>query len=369
MGAYILRRLLLIIPTMLGIMALSFTIIQFAPGGPIEKIIADLNGQGSSATDRISGGGGDLAQGGGQGNEGGGEGSIKYRGSQGIDPEFIAELEKQFGFDKPPLERFGKMVWDYIRFDFGESFYRDTSVIDLIKEKMPVSISLGIWILFLSYGISIPLGIKKAVEDGSAFDVWTSGVIVIAYAVPGFLFAIMLIVFFAGGSFFDWFPLKGLYSDNFEELGLFAKIKDYFWHLALPLISLALAAFATTSLLTKNSFLDEIRKQYVQTARAKGLNERQVLYGHVFRNAMLIIIAGFPGAFITAFFTGALLIETIFSLDGLGLLSFRSIFDRDYPVVFATLYVFSLMGLLISLVSDLLYTWIDPRIDFESRDV
>ena len=368
MGAYILRRLLLIIPTMLGIMALSFTIIQFAPGGPIEKIIADLNGQGSSATDRISGGGGDIAQGG-QGSEGGGEGSIKYRGSQGIDPEFIAELEKQFGFDKPPLERFGKMVWDYARLDFGESFYRDTSVIDLIKEKMPVSISLGIWILFLSYGISIPLGIKKAVEDGSAFDVWTSGVIVIAYAVPGFLFAIMLIVFFAGGSFFDWFPLKGLYSDNFEELGLFAKIKDYFWHLALPLISLALAAFATTSLLTKNSFLDEIRKQYVQTARAKGLNERQVLYGHVFRNAMLIIIAGFPGAFITAFFTGALLIETIFSLDGLGLLSFRSIFDRDYPVVFATLYVFSLMGLLISLVSDLLYTWIDPRIDFESRDV
>jgi microcin C transport system permease protein len=366
MGAYILRRLLLIIPTMLGIMALSFTIIQFAPGGPIEKIIADLNGQGSSATDRISGGDSDLSQ---SESSRGGEGSIKYRGSQGIDPAFIKDLEVQFGFDKPPLERFGKMIWDYLRFDFGNSFYRDTSVINLIKEKMPVSISLGIWILLLSYGISIPLGIKKAVEDGSTFDVWTSGVIVVAYAVPGFLFAIMLIVFFAGGSFYDFFPLKGLVSDNFSEMTLPEKILDYFWHLTLPLISLSLAAFATTSLLTKNSFLDEIRKQYVQTARAKGLNERQVLYGHVFRNAMLIIIAGFPGAFITAFFTGALLIETIFSLDGLGWLSFRSIFDRDYPVVFATLYVFSLMGLTISLVSDLLYTWIDPRIDFESRDV
>ena len=366
MGAYILRRLLLIIPTMFGIMALSFTIIQFAPGGPIEKIIADLNGQSSSATDRISGGDSDLSQ---SESNRGGEGSIKYRGSQGIDPAFIKDLEVQFGFDKPPVERFGKMIWDYLRFDFGNSFYRDTSVINLIKEKMPVSISLGIWILFLSYGISIPLGIKKAVEDGSTFDVWTSGVIVVAYAVPGFLFAIMLIVFFAGGSFYDFFPLKGLVSDNFSEMTLAEKIVDYFWHLTLPLISLALASFATTSLLTKNSFLDEIRKQYVQTARAKGLNERQVLYGHVFRNAMLIIIAGFPGAFITAFFTGALLIETIFSLDGLGWLSFRSIFDRDYPVVFATLYVFSLMGLIISLVSDLLYTWIDPRIDFESRDV
>jgi microcin C transport system permease protein len=368
MGAYILRRLLLIIPTMFGIMALSFIIIQFAPGGPIEKIIADLNGQSSSATDRISGGDSDFSQAD-RSNEGGGDGALKYRGSQGIDPEFIKELEVQFGFDKPPLTRFGIMIWNYIRFDFGESFYRDTSVIDLIKEKMPVSISLGIWILLLSYGISIPLGIKKAVEDGSAFDVWTSGVIIIAYAVPGFLFAIMLIVFFAGGSFFDLFPLKGLVSDNYSDLNWFDKIIDYFWHLTLPLISLALAAFATTSLLTKNSFLDEIRKQYVQTARAKGLNERQVLYGHVFRNAMLIIIAGFPGAFITAFFTGALLIETIFSLDGLGLLSFRSIFDRDYPVVFATLYVFSLMGLIISLVSDLIYTWIDPRIDFEARDV
>ncbi len=368
MGAYILRRLLLIIPTMFGVMALSFAIIQFAPGGPVEKILADLNGQGTSATDRISGGGTDFSQAN-QGNDGGGEGSLKYRGSQGIDPEFIKELEVQFGFDKPPLTRFGLMMWNYIRFDFGESFYRDTSVIDLIKEKLPVSISLGVWILFISYGISIPLGIKKAVEDGSAFDVWTSGIIIIAYAVPGFLFAIMLIVFFAGGSFFDWFPLKDLYSDNFSELSLIDKIKDYFWHLTLPLTSIALASFATTSLLTKNSFLDEIRKLYVQTARAKGLTERQVLYGHVFRNAMLIIIAGFPGAFITAFFTGSLLIETIFSLDGLGLLSFNSIFDRDYPVVFATLYVFSLMGMVISLVSDLLYTWIDPRIDFESRDV
>lgn len=368
MAAYILRRLLLIIPTMFGIMALSFAIIQFAPGGPIEKIIADLNGQGGSATDRISGTGSDFSQTEAS-SEGGGEGSLKYRGAQGLDPEFIQELEKQFGFDKPAYERFGIMVWNYLRFDFGESYFRDTSVLGLIKEKLPVSVSLGVWILFLSYGISIPLGIKKAVEDGSAFDVWTSGVIIIAYAVPGFLFAIMLIVFFAGGSFFDWFPLKGIVSDNFSELPWHEKIVDYFWHLTLPLVSLALAAFATTTLLTKNSFLDEIKKQYVQTARAKGLNERQVLYGHVFRNAMLIIIAGFPGAFITAFFTGSLLIETIFSLDGIGLLSFRSIFDRDYPVVFATLYIFSLMGLIISLISDLTYTWIDPRIDFDSREV
>lgn len=367
MLAYIIRRVLLMIPTMLGIMAMSFLVIQFAPGGPVEKIIADLNGQGGSATDRISGSGTDFAQS--ENRAASGEGSLKYRGAQGLDPEFIAELEKQFGFDKPPLERFLKMMGDYLRFDFGNSYFRDTSVINLINEKLPVSISLGVWILILSYGISIPLGIRKAVNDGSPFDVWTSGVIVIAYAVPGFLFAIMLIVFFAGGSFFDWFPIKGLVSDNFDELSWPQKIIDYFWHLTLPLISLALAAFATTTLLTKNSFLDEIRKQYVQTARAKGLSEHRVLYGHVFRNAMLIIIAGFPGAFITAFFTGSLLIETIFSLDGMGLLSFRSIFDRDYPVVFATLYIFSLMGLVISLISDLTYTLIDPRIDFDSRQV
>lgn len=365
MGAYILRRLLLIIPTLLGIMAISFVAIQFAPGGPVEQIIADLSGQGDGISDRISGGAGDS-----QSLAGGADDTAsQYRGAQGLDPEFIARLEQQFGFDKPPLERFGLMIWNYARFDFGESYFRDISVIDLIIEKLPVSISLGVWILLLSYIISIPLGIKKAVSDGSTFDVWTSGVIIIAYAVPGFLFAILLIVLFAGGSFLDWFPLRGLVSENFAELSWWEKIIDYFWHLTLPLISLALAAFATTTLLTKNSFIDEIRKQYVVTARAKGLSENQVLYGHVFRNAMLIIIAGFPAAFITAFFSGSLLIETIFSLDGLGRLGFESVVRRDYPVVFATLYIFSLMGLIVGLISDLIYTWVDPRIDFERRDV
>lgn len=369
MGAYILRRLLLMIPTIIGIMAVNFAIIQFAPGGPVEKVIAQLTGTDVSATARISGGGGDMggAQGGGQ--AGGGEASSKYRGAQGLDPEFIKELEKQFGFDKPPLERFGRMLWDYARFDFGESYFRDIAVVDLVVEKMPVSISLGLWMTLISYIISIPLGIRKAVTDGSRFDVWTSAVIVVGYAIPGFLFAVLLIVLFAGGSFFDWFPLRGLFSDNWDTLSWGEKIVDYFWHLALPLTAMALSAFATTTLLTKNSFLDEIRKQYVTTARAKGLNERQVLYGHVFRNAMLIIVAGFPGAFISAFFAGSLLIETIFSLDGLGLLGFESVINRDYPVIFATLFIFSLMGLLVGLVSDLLYTWIDPRIDFESREV
>jgi microcin C transport system permease protein len=354
------------IPTILGIMLISFAVIQFAPGGPVEQIIAQLTGQGGSATDRISGGGGDLNQ---QNAGGGGENTSKYRGAQGLDPEFIKKLEKQFGFDKPAYERFAMMIWNYARLDFGESYFRDISVLELIKEKMPVSISLGIWITLISYGISIPLGIKKAVNDGSAFDIWTSGFIIIGYAVPGFLFAILLIVLFAGGSFWDLFPLRGLVSENFDELNIFQKIIDYFWHMTLPLISMTLAAFATTTLLTKNSFLDEIKKQYVVTARAKGLNERQVLYGHVFRNAMLIVIAGFPGAFISAFFTGSLLIEAIFSLDGLGLLGYTSIINRDYPVVFATLFIFSLMGLLVSLVSDLMYTWIDPRIDFDRRDV
>lgn len=288
---------------------------------------------------------------------------------RGLDPELIAKLEKQFGFDKPPLTRFGEMMWNYSRFDFGESFFRNTSVLELIKEKLPVSISLGIWILIFSYAISIPLGIRKAVKDGSTFDVWTSGVIVVGYAVPSFLFGILLIVLFAGGSFYDWFPLRGLVSDNFDQLTWWQKPLDYFWHLTLPLISLSLSAFATTTLLTKNSFIEEIKKQYVVTARAKGLNQRQVLYGHVFRNAMLIIIAGFPGAFISAFFTGSLLIENIFSLDGLGRLGYLSVINRDYPIVFATLYIFSLLGLVVSLVSDLIYTWIDPRIDFERRDV
>ncbi|OWV79786.1 microcin ABC transporter permease [Rhizobium sp. R635] len=362
MGAYVIRRLLLMIPTIVGIMAISFIVIQFAPGGPVEQVIAQLTGQADGADQRLSGGGDLLGDGGGD------EGS-RYRGAQGLDPELIAKLEKQFGFDKPPLTRFGEMMWNYIRFDFGESFFRNTSVLDLIKEKLPVSISLGIWILIFSYAISIPLGIRKAVKDGSTFDVWTSGVIIVGYAVPSFLFGILLIVLFAGGSFYDWFPLRGLVSDNFDQLAWWQKPLDYFWHLTLPLISLSLAAFATTTLLTKNSFIEEIKKQYVVTARAKGLNERQVLYGHVFRNAMLIIIAGFPGAFISAFFTGSLLIENIFSLDGLGRLGYLSVVNRDYPIVFATLYIFSLLGLVVSLVSDLIYTWIDPRIDFERRDV
>ncbi len=365
MGAYILRRLLLMIPTLVGIMAINFVIIQFAPGGPIERVIAQLSGTDVSATARISGGGGDLA-----GASGGGSAEAsKYRGAQGLDPEFIKELEAQFGFDKPPLERFGKMLWDYSRFDFGESYFRDIGVLDLILEKMPVSISLGLWMTLISYTISIPLGIRKAVKDGSRFDVWTSAAIVVGYAIPGFLFAVLLIVLFAGGSFLDWFPLRGLVSENWESMSWPELILDYFWHLVLPLTAMVLSAFATTTLLTKNSFLDEIRKQYVQTARAKGLSEGQVLYGHVFRNAMLIVVAGFPGAFISSFFVGSLLIETIFSLDGLGLLGFEAIINRDYAVVFATLYIFSLLGLLVNLLSDLTYTWIDPRIDFESREV
>ena len=366
MGAYILRRVLLMIPTLFGIMAISFVVIQFAPGGPVEQVIAKLTGQGGDSGERISGGGGDA---GGNSFDAGGDVSSKYRGAQGLDPEFIARLEKQFGFDKPPLERFGMMLWNYARFDFGQSYFRDISVLDLILEKMPVSITLGLWITFLSYMISIPLGIRKAVKDGSAFDVWTSGVVIVGYAIPGFLFAILLMVLFAGGSFFDWFPLRGLTSDNFDQLSIGGKILDYLWHITLPLTAMVLSAFATTTLLTKNSFLEEIRKQYVVTARAKGLSERQVLYRHVFRNAMLIVIAGFPAAFISVFFTGSLLIENIFSLDGLGLLSFQSILDRDYPVVFATLYIFGLIGLVTTLISDLTYTWIDPRIDFERRDV
>lgn len=360
MGAYILRRLLLMIPTIVGIMAISFLVVQFAPGGPVEQIIAQVQGQDSG--DRLSGASNDLSA---QGISS----ESNYRGAQGLDPEFIKKLEQQFGFDKPPLTRFLDMMWNYIRFDFGESFFRNTPVIDLIIDKLPVSISLGFWILIVSYLISIPLGIRKAVKDGSSFDIWTSGIIIVGYAVPSFLFGILLIVMFAGGSFFDWFPLRGLVSDNFDDLTWYQKIGDYFWHLTLPLIAMSLSAFATTTLLTKNSFIDEIKKQYVTTARAKGLNERQVLYGHVFRNAMLIVIAGFPGAFISAFFTGSLLIENIFSLDGLGRLGYLSIVNRDYPIVFGTLFIFSLMGLVVNLISDLIYTWIDPRIDFERRDV
>ncbi len=368
MGAYILRRLLLMIPTLLGILFVSFVVIQFAPGGPVERIIAQLTGNDISATSRVSGGGSDIIL------PGTGPGGAldpvasKYRGAQGLDPEFIKQLEAQFGFDKPAYERFGLMLWNFVRFDFGKSYFRDAKVIDLVKEKMPVSISLGIWMTLLAYLISIPLGITKAVRDGSRFDVWSSTVVIVGYAVPGFLFAILLIVLFAGGSFYSIFPLRGLTSDNFALLQWWQKIIDYAWHMTLPIVSMALGAFATMTLLTKNSFLDEIRKQYVVTARMKGLSERRVLYGHIFRNAMLIIIAGFPGAFIHAFFTGSLLIETIFSLDGLGLLGFESVLNRDYPVVFATLYIFSLVGLVVNLISDLAYTWVDPRIDFETRE-
>jgi microcin C transport system permease protein len=368
MTAYILRRLLLMVPTLLGILFVSFVVVQFAPGGPVERVIAQLSGDDVSATARISGGGSEVARPGVSG-----PGAIdpvvsKYRGAQGLDPQFIKELERQFGFDKPAHERFALMVWNFARFDFGKSYFRDTSVIDLIIEKLPVSISLGLWMTLITYLISIPLGIRKAVSDGSRFDVWTSGIIIIGYAIPGFLFAILLIVLFAGGSFFSIFPLRGLTSDNFWSLPWYAQILDYIWHLTLPLTAMVLGAFATMTLLTKNSFLDEIRKQYVVTARMKGLPERRVLYGHVFRNAMLIIIAGFPGAFVGAFFTGALLIETIFSLDGLGLLGFESVLNRDYPVVFATLFIFSLVGLVVGLISDLTYTWVDPRIDFETRE-
>src|SRR5665213_2040071 len=370
MAAYIIRRILFMIPTMFGIMLVAFVVVQFAPGGPVEQVIAKLSGAETGATSRISGGGSDIASRGlAQGGSGIDSASSKYRGAQGLDPEFIKKLEKQFGFDKPAPERFALMLWNYARFDFGKSYFRDVSVLQLIKEKLPVSMSLGIWMTLLTYLISIPLGIKKAVDDGSRFDVWTSSVIIVGYAIPGFLFAILLIILFAGGSFFDIFPLRGLFSDNWSQLPWYSTILDYFWHLVLPIVSMALSAFATMTLLTKNSFLEELRKQYVLTARAKGCSERQVLYGHVFRNAMLIVIAGFPSAFVHAFFTGSLLIETIFSLDGLGLLGFESVLNRDYPVVFATLYIFSLIGVVVNLISDLSYTWIDPRIDFETREV
>jgi microcin C transport system permease protein len=372
MVAYIIRRLLLAVPTLFGIMLISFAVVQFAPGGPVERIIATLSGSATGAESRIPGGGqsSDFTQPG-QLQTGGPADAIssKYRGARGLDPAFLKSLEEQFGLDKPAHERFFKMLWDYLRFDFGKSYFRDVSVLELIKEKLPVSISLGIWMVFLSNLISIPLGIRKAVRDGTRFDVWTSTVVIVGYAIPGFLFAVLLIILFAGGSYFDIFPLRGLTSENWASLSWWEKILDYLWHLVLPITAMGVHAFAVTTLFTKNSFLDEIRKQYVLTARAKGCSERRTLYGHVFRNAMLIIIAGFPGAFIGAFFTGSFLIEYIFSLDGLGLLSFESILNRDYPVVFANLYIFSLIGLAVKLISDLTYMWVDPRIDFETREV
>ncbi len=363
MGAYIVRRLALIIPTLFGIMAVSFVIVQFAPGGPVEQALSQIQGMDVAGTSTISSTGGDLA---GQPPTQG-EGNRTYRGAQGLNPQLIERIEKQFGFDKPPIERFFTMIWNYVRFDFGTSFFKGRPVMQLVIEALPVSISLGLWMTLISYGISIPLGIRKAVKDGTPFDVWTSGVIIIGYAVPSFLIAILLIVLFAGGSYWQIFPLQGLYSENYASLPWWGKVLDYAWHLVLPIIAMGLGAFATTTLLTKNSFLDEIRKQYVVTARAKGLSERGVLYRHVFRNAMMIVIAGFPGAFIGAFFGGSILIETIFSLDGLGKLGFDAVYARDYPVVFGTLYVFSLLGLLIGLISDLTYMWVDPRLDFESR--
>jgi microcin C transport system permease protein len=370
MTAYIARRILLMFPTLLGILFISFVVVQFAPGGPVERVIAQLSGADTGGSSRISGSSaGDFAGRTPQAGAAADAVNSKYRGAQGLDPEFIKNLEKQFGFDKPAHERFALMVWNFARFDFGKSYFRDTTVLQLIKEKLPVSISLGLWLTLLTYLISIPLGIRKAVADGTRFDTWTSAAIIVGFAIPGFLFAILLIILFAGGSFFNWFPLRGLTSDGWSQFPWYWKIIDYFWHLTLPLIAMGLGAFATMTLLTKNSFLDEIRKQYVMTARAKGCSEGQVLYGHIFRNAMLIVIAGFPGAFIGAFFSGSLLIETIFSLDGLGLLGFESVLNRDYPVVFGTLFIFSLVGLVVGLISDLAYMWIDPRIDFEAREV
>ena len=361
MGAYILRRLLLIIPTLLGIMVINFALVQFVPGGPVEQAIANMQGKGD-VFDSFAGGGSDAGP---AMDAGGGD---KYVGARGLPPEMIAELEKQFGLDKPPLERFLNMMWNYARFDFGESYFRKINVTSLVLEKMPVSISLGLWSTLIAYLISIPLGVAKAVRDGSSFDTWTSGIIIVAYAIPAFLFAIMLLVLFAGGSYWKLFPLRGLTSDNFDQLSLIGKALDYLWHITLPVLASTIAAFATLTLLTKNSFLDEVKKQYVMTARAKGLSERQVLYGHVFRNAMLIVIAGFPTVFIGIFFGGSVLIETIFSLDGLGRLGFEAAVGRDYPVMFGTLFLFGLIGLVVNILSDLMYVLVDPRIDFEKRE-
>ncbi|PYE83963.1 microcin C ABC transporter permease YejB [Pseudoroseicyclus aestuarii] len=367
MAAYILRRLLLVIPTLLGIMVLNFALIQFIPGGPIEQIIAQMEGGGDVFQGISGGGSGPVMDDTGIGAGAGSTGSSQYVGARGLPPEFIAELEREFGFDKPPLQRFGEMMWNYLRFDFGESWFRSISVVDLVLEKMPVSISLGLWSTLLAYLISIPLGIRKAMRDGSSFDTWTSGAIIVGYAIPGFLFAILLIVLFAGGSYWRIFPLRGLTSDNWESLSLLGKIADYFWHITLPVLASTISAFATLTLLTKNSFLDEIKKQYVMTARAKGLTENRVLYGHVFRNAMLIVISGFPALFIGVFFGGSLIIETLFSLDGLGRLGYEAALQRDYPVVFGTLFAFSLLGLVVGILTDLTYVLIDPRIDFERR--
>ncbi|PZP55112.1 MAG: microcin ABC transporter permease [Micavibrio aeruginosavorus] len=366
---YILHRLLLMVPTIFGILLVSFIVIQFVPGGPVERMIAQLQGHDVGATSRFSGGGGDMAAGGAM--DASSSGAVgaqsSYRGAQGLDPEFVKELERLYGFDKPAHERFWIMLKNYLRFDLGQSYYRDVKVTDLILEKMPVSVSLGLWSTLLIYLISIPLGIRKAVKDGQSFDVWTSAAIFIGYAIPSFLFAILLIILFAGGRYFDWFPLRGIVSDNWGDLPWYKQAADYMWHLTLPTIAIVVSGFAGLTMLTKNSFLDEINKQYVLTARSKGLSETKVLYGHVFRNAMLIVIAGFPAAFMSIFFTGSLLIEVIFSLDGLGLLGYESIINRDYPVVLGTLYVYALIGLVVTLLRDVIYVLVDPRIDFGNR--
>lgn len=369
MGAYLLRRLLLVIPTLLGIMIVNFTLTQFVPGGPVEQVIASMEGRGNVLEGITGGTGGAGAddQFTGQGAPVSGLTGNKYVGARGLPPEFIEQLEREFGFDKPPLERFLTMIWNYLHLDFGTSYFRSISVVDLVLEKMPVSITLGLWTTLIAYGISIPLGIRKAVRDGSRFDTWTSGVIIAAYAIPGFLFAILLLVLFAGGSYWKFFPLRGLVSDGWEQLSLWGKAVDYLWHITLPVIASTIASFATLTLLTKNSFLDEVKKQYVMTARAKGLSETRVLYGHVFRNAMLIVIASFPAVFVGVFFGGSVIIETIFSLDGLGRLGLEAALQRDYPVIFGTLFVFGLIGLVVGILSDLMYVWIDPRIDFGSR--
>jgi len=355
-AAYVLRRLLLMIPTLFGIMLLNFLIVQAAPGGPIDQILARFEGLSSESSTRLQGGGGDTVQGG------------ESRGSRGVPDQFIRQLEVQFGFDKPAPERFLDMMVDYATFDFGESFFRGEKVTTLMLDRLPVSISLGLWTTLLVYLVSIPLGIRKALHHGSRFDVWTSGLVIVGYAIPGFLFAILLIVLFAGGSYWDLFPLRGLTSPDFADLSNWGKVKDYLWHIVLPVTASAIGSFATLTMLTKNSFLDEVHRQYVLTARAKGASDRRVLYGHVFRNAMLIIIAGLPSALIGIFFTGSLLIEVIFSLNGLGLLGFEAVMQRDYPVIFGTLYLYTLIGLVLKLVSDLTYVWVDPRIDFDTRE-
>jgi len=370
MLAYIIRRLALIVPTLLGVMVINFAVVQLAPGGPIEQIAAQLKGEAVDATARIGGtAGGDMS---GQQlaeRQAGDQTTGRYRGAQGLPPEFIKELERQFGFDKPLHERFLLMMGNYLQLDFGRSYFRDRGVLQLVLEKLPVSVSLGLWTMLITYLVCIPLGIAKAVRDGSKFDVRTSFAITIGYAVPSFLFAILLIVLFAGGRFVAWFPLRGLTSDNFAMLPWYGQVLDYLWHITLPVLAMVIGNFAALTMLTKNSFIEEIGKQYVITARAKGLTLNQVLYGHIFRNAMIIVIAGIPEALVGVLFTGALLIEVIFSLDGLGLLGFEAVVNRDYPVIFATLFIFTLIGLVLNLVSDLMKVVVDPRIDFEARKV